>query len=163
MLKEYYVQHGDNYWKITKLVRDIMLNQKMIFYPTTPDGVYDGVYNVTQSSMPVKQAAAMCRSMMSAYGGYEIPQDKYDIRKLDDDMYPNVTMGEEIVDGVPHSIDATTQQYAALFRKWKQDDNGMTWKEFAHSVKPTFHMDNAVTVQWCGMWLAIEEDGYTHS
>jgi len=22
---------------------------------------------------------------------------------------------------------------------------------------------SAVTVKWCGMWLAIESDGYTHS
>jgi len=24
-------------------------------------------------------------------------------------------------------------------------------------------MDGAVVVPWCGMWLAIETDGYTHS
>jgi hypothetical protein len=24
-------------------------------------------------------------------------------------------------------------------------------------------MDGAVVVHWCGMWLAIEQDGYVHS
>lgn len=39
----------------------------------------------------------------------------------------------------------------------------MTYKDFRKEVMPTFGMDDAVVVPWCGMWLCIEKDGYTHS
>tara|TARA_R100000541_G_scaffold3322_2_gene10607 strand:+ start:1423 stop:1623 length:201 start_codon:yes stop_codon:yes gene_type:complete len=63
----------------------------------------------------------------------------------------------------------TKQQAKSLLTKWHegQHENGSTrdvsFLAFRRTVNPAFHMDNAVTVQWCGMWLAIETDGYTHS
>jgi hypothetical protein len=39
----------------------------------------------------------------------------------------------------------------------------MTYREFRKKVTPTFGCDGAVTVPWCGFWLCIERDGYTHS
>ena len=39
----------------------------------------------------------------------------------------------------------------------------LTYRQFRRTVQPTFFMDNAIALPWCGMWLAIERDGYTHS
>lgn len=57
----------------------------------------------------------------------------------------------------------TRAQRVSLKRKWDQDANGLSYRAFRKTVHATFFMDNAVTVQWCGMWLAIETDGYVHS
>lgn len=57
----------------------------------------------------------------------------------------------------------TKAQRAAIHRKWSQDNQGKSYRAFRKEVFPTFGCDNAVTVQWCGMWLCIETDGYTHS
>ncbi len=51
-------------------------------------------------------------------------------------------------------------QRAALFRKWSQDSQGMTYRQFRATVQAGF---DCVMVQWSGMWLGIESDGYTHS
>lgn len=84
-------------------------------------------------------------------------KDKYDITKLADECYPKVWFGPG------DDLEVSHEQATSLFRKWKQDAQGMTWLEFAKTVQPTFGMDGAVTVQWCGMYLAVERDGYTHS
>lgn len=85
--------------------------------------------------------------------------DKHDIRNLDDDQYPRVPFGPN-----PEArLEPTDEQCMAVFRKWKQDTGEKTWAEFAASVHPTFGCNDAVTVQWAGMWLCIEKDGYTHS
>lgn len=60
-------------------------------------------------------------------------------------------------------VKTTKAQRASLFRKWCQSDRALTYKQFRKTVQPMFFCDGAVTVQWCGMWLAIEKDGYTHS
>jgi hypothetical protein len=39
----------------------------------------------------------------------------------------------------------------------------LTYWGFRKRVEPTFGCDGAVVVPWCGMWLCIERDGYTHS
>jgi hypothetical protein len=39
----------------------------------------------------------------------------------------------------------------------------MSYRQFREYLCPTFGCDGAVTVRWCGMWLCIERDGYTHS
>jgi hypothetical protein len=83
--------------------------------------------------------------------------DKHDIRGLDDVCYPQVSYGPL------GDMDITHEQATSLFRKWKQDQNDMSWVEFAKTVQPTFGMNGAIVVQWCNMWLAIETDGYTHS
>ena len=36
-------------------------------------------------------------------------------------------------------------------------------RDLRENVMCTFFGDGAVTVQWCGMWLCIERDGYCHS
>lgn len=38
-----------------------------------------------------------------------------------------------------------------------------TYRGFRRTVKPIFFGDGAVIVPWCGMWVGIELDGYTHS
>lgn len=37
------------------------------------------------------------------------------------------------------------------------------WREFRKRVLPSFGCDGMITIDWQGMWLAIERDGYTHS
>lgn len=61
------------------------------------------------------------------------------------------------------AIYMTEEQTGSLRRKWNQDNNDKTFCEFVESAQPTILMDNAIVIQWCGMWLAIETDGYTHS
>jgi hypothetical protein len=51
-------------------------------------------------------------------------------------------------------------QRAALFRKWQQDSQGMSYRQFRATVQSGW---DCAMVQWCGMWLGIELDGYTHS
>ena len=51
-------------------------------------------------------------------------------------------------------------QRAAIYRKWSQDNQGMTYREFRKTVQQGF---DCLMVQWSGMWLGIESDGYTHS
>jgi hypothetical protein len=57
-------------------------------------------------------------------------------------------------------ISLTRQQRVSLHRKWCQDSQGMTYREFRKTVQPGWE---CVMVKWCGMWLGIETDGYTHS
>lgn len=66
-------------------------------------------------------------------------------------------------------VKTTRKQRIAIHRKWKQwihpegDPVWPSYKAFRKTVRPTIGCDNAVTVPWCGMWLCIETDGYTHS
>ena len=57
----------------------------------------------------------------------------------------------------------TRAQREAIFRKWTQNANGLTYRQFRSTTKPTFCMDGAIILLWCGMWLCIEQDGYTHT
>lgn len=52
------------------------------------------------------------------------------------------------------------EQQKALCRKWKQNNNNMTYIQFRRTVQ---HGYDCIMVNWCGMWLGIETDGYTHS
>lgn len=54
----------------------------------------------------------------------------------------------------------TRPQIVSLHRKWRQDNQGMTYKIFRKTVVTSI---DCVMVRWSGMWLGIEEDGYTHS
>jgi hypothetical protein len=51
-------------------------------------------------------------------------------------------------------------QRKALHRVWTRDPQDMTYMQFRRSVQHGF---DCVMVRWCGMWLGIEIDGYTHS
>lgn len=99
-----------------------------------------------------------CESVMTGH-------NKHDIRNLDDACWPTVSFGNGPgADGQPREpLMITDEQAAALFRKWKQASNDMSWREFAASIHPTFGMDDAITVQWSGMFLCIEKDGYCHT
>ena len=57
----------------------------------------------------------------------------------------------------------TREQRQALTAKWSQADEGLTLEDFIRSAQDTVLMDGAIVVKWCGMWLAIETDGYCHS
>lgn len=59
----------------------------------------------------------------------------------------------------------TKAQRNAVWRKWMMmdEDTRPSYREFRKAVQPTFGMDGAIVLPWCGMWLAIERDGYTHS
>lgn len=39
----------------------------------------------------------------------------------------------------------------------------MSYRKFRKTVQPIFFCAGAVTINWAGMWLAIETDGYIHS
>lgn len=56
----------------------------------------------------------------------------------------------------------TLEQRLALVRKWQQSDQDLTFYQFqATATKQSY--DTCIMVPWCGMWLGIETDGYTHS
>jgi len=57
-------------------------------------------------------------------------------------------------------VGLTRAQRAALARVWARDPQGMTYRQFRATVQPG---PDCVLVRWCGMWLGIERDGYTHS
>jgi len=56
----------------------------------------------------------------------------------------------------------TRQQRVALKRLYDRIDTGkpVTYKEFRLSVSKGW---DCVMVYWCGMWVGIETDGYTHT
>ena len=55
---------------------------------------------------------------------------------------------------------ANKAQRAAIYRKWRQNNQGMTYREFRKTAQQGF---DCLMVQWSGMWLGIETDGHTHS
>jgi hypothetical protein len=59
----------------------------------------------------------------------------------------------------------TRAQRGAVKRAWARlaEDTRPPFRAFRASVQLAFGCDGAVVVPWCGMWLCIERDGYTHS
>ena len=57
-------------------------------------------------------------------------------------------------------ITLTKPQRAAVYRKWSQNDQGLTYRQFRATVQSGY---DCVMVYWSGMWLGVEPDGYTHS
>lgn len=57
-------------------------------------------------------------------------------------------------------VHLTPAQRQSLHRKWLQDNQGLSYRAFRRTVQPGW---DCVMVRWCGMWLGIEKDGYTHS
>jgi hypothetical protein len=57
----------------------------------------------------------------------------------------------------------TKDQARALKRTYDRSPMEISYLAFRRGVLPTWGCDNAVIVKWCGMWLCIERDGYTHS
>ena len=56
----------------------------------------------------------------------------------------------------------TKPQQVSLARKWKLNDQGLSYLEFRRTIRPELG-GGAIMVAWCGMWLGIETDGYCHS
>ena len=55
----------------------------------------------------------------------------------------------------------TKAQRKAIKRKYDQDPDGATsYRQFRKRATPGF---DCLMLHWCGMWLGIEPDGYTHS
>ena len=54
----------------------------------------------------------------------------------------------------------SAEQRKALHSKWMQDDQGLSYRTFRRTVAAGW---DCGVVKWCGMWLGIEQDGYTHS
>lgn len=57
----------------------------------------------------------------------------------------------------------TRAQRLALYRKYIHGDlqaKGISYRQFRKTVE---HGHDCIMVLWCGMWLGIEPDGYTHS
>ena len=57
----------------------------------------------------------------------------------------------------------TKDQQTKLARKWEENKQDMTYLQFRRSVEPSIGCDGAIMVKWCGMWLGIETDGYSHA
>lgn len=75
----------------------------------------------------------------------------------------------------------TRAQREALFRVFKRDFPSWVtpgvrstpthevrvpttqWRRFRRTVQPCFDGSGCIMLQWRGMWLGIERDGYTHS
>ena len=57
----------------------------------------------------------------------------------------------------------TKAQRQALKRIYLRLEFPPPYKVFRRTVQGTFFMDDAIVVPYCGMFLAIESDGYTHS
>ena len=57
----------------------------------------------------------------------------------------------------------TKEQRVAVKRIYNRkapETQGMTYLQFRRTVQYGY---DCVMVRWCGMWLGIESDGYTHS
>lgn len=54
----------------------------------------------------------------------------------------------------------TKPQQISLKRKWSQDSQGLTYRQFRRTAVQAI---DCILVPWCGMWLGLELDGYCHS
>jgi hypothetical protein len=54
----------------------------------------------------------------------------------------------------------TKAQQIAIKRIYDRKDLGISYLQFRRSVQHGF---DCLMVEWSGMWLGIESDGYTHS
>ena len=57
----------------------------------------------------------------------------------------------------------TRQQAESLFRKWEHASGGISYLQFRRGIVPVYGTDSAFCIQWCGMWVCIEPDGYCHT
>lgn len=57
-------------------------------------------------------------------------------------------------------IKLSKEQRAAFFRIYQRDSQGLSYRTFRRTVVPG---PGCLMAPWCGMWLGIESDGYTHS
>ena len=57
-------------------------------------------------------------------------------------------------------VKTTRKQREALLRIHRRGADGRTYREIRRAVLPGH---DCIMLQWAGMWLGIERDGYTHS
>ena len=63
----------------------------------------------------------------------------------------------------------TKPQQRAILEKWQRSDQGVSFLAFRRRVSPILGLgkhgtlNSVVTVEWCGMWLCLELDGYCHT
>ena len=56
----------------------------------------------------------------------------------------------------------TRQQREALYRLYQRDTSrAPSYRAFRRLARRAY--GDCYMIHWCGMWLGIEEDGYTHS
>ena len=60
-------------------------------------------------------------------------------------------------------VRTTRKQREAIARLWARTEERPPYRRFRRAVSGTFGMDGAVVVPWCGMFVAIERDGYSHT
>jgi hypothetical protein len=70
-------------------------------------------------------------------------------------------VGDKPLSSPKWPFDITDDQKSSLWRKWRQENNDLTFQEFVESIQPS--VDGSIVVQWAGMYLQIEKNGYTHS
>ena len=56
----------------------------------------------------------------------------------------------------------TKKQQHTLLRKWNENHQGMSFLEFRRGAYRLFS-DDCIMVEWCGMTLGIETNGYSHA
>ena len=58
-------------------------------------------------------------------------------------------------------VKTTKPQRRAIYRKFRQSADGSpNYRAFRRRVEAGH---DCLMLKWCGMWLGIEPDGYTHS
>lgn len=64
-------------------------------------------------------------------------------------------------------VQTTRQQRVALGKLYERIDPQtspfLSYRGFRASIHPMLGGNGAIVVRWCGMWIAIELDGHSHS
>ena len=61
-------------------------------------------------------------------------------------------------------IEMTSEQTIALEKLYSRSSDGCaTFEEFEQRAQPMIGGDGCIIVGWCGMFVGIEADGYTHT
>ena len=55
----------------------------------------------------------------------------------------------------------TRKQIEAFWSVYNRTDLGVSYLQFRRTIKPAF--GDCYMIPWCGMFLGVETDGYTHS
>ena len=57
----------------------------------------------------------------------------------------------------------TRQQRLKLWKLWTHTAQHNTYRDFRETVEPVMFSEGAICVRWCGMFVCIEPDGYSHT
>lgn len=63
-------------------------------------------------------------------------------------------------------VKTTRQQRIALWKLWARthpSHDMPTYRQFRKTVVGYLGDPDCIMVPWCGMWVGIEADGYTHT